>query len=742
MRIHYDNGRGFRQPRLHGWYPGSSGVEEIRPFGADAYGPIFELSPGGPGFGFTFRDGLGRDGPWEGPGFDRYPDAAGAADEIWCAAANAFCYAVEPRRPETEPASHFLSRLEPKAGVYLAETGGRSGQGATLLADGRVLFGLYHPTAARVYLVGSFNGWQSPLQERPDPRRFVELRRYYDAGGTPSLWLTTDEQARPGDEYKLLVFGGVPRDEQGRAVRHVLDPYARALGPDPWRNGVILDPTTYRWSDRGWQTPRVADLVLYELSVYGFTEGDRDIDPARRGRFSGVTERIRAGYFGTLGANALSLMPLAEVPAAQGPHSLGYDPSLYFTVERDFGSPDALRELVDAAHGERLAVVVDQVFNHTDNDFNPLWKLALDHPAEEGDLHEGGLYFSGTTPWGNRIDSGRPAVQRMLIDACRMLVVEFHVDGFRFDATHSWYMDHGLLHRLADELRRVKPDVILVAENLPNEPDLNRGGAGGYAQWCNQFHDKLKALLREGPFDNSQWPDTTNLGDTFYFSKASFAEHTDNVVNYAESHDETSIAYEVGTNPVLNNPAAKERKGRLGLFATLVALGQPMLYMGGEFNVERDRNVVQFAWPADLDGHGYFQWARRLIHLRRRYPGLRMGGDPAADGRFTWILGPWLDVRQGGGRTIVGWRARPSQQPYDTLVVMLNFEPFAVEIDVPFGRPGVWLKLADIDRVNDIPPEGSNAPRDPTAIRTTDGRVGGFVLPSSSGFIYKWEGPP
>ena len=60
-------------------------------------------------------------------------------------------------------------------------------------------------------------------------------------------------------------------------------------------------------------------------------------------------------------------------------------------------------------------------------------------------------------------------------------------------------MDHGFLHRLAEELKGFRPDVLLVAENLPNQPDLNRRGYNGYAQWCDQFHDKITALVREGP---------------------------------------------------------------------------------------------------------------------------------------------------------------------------------------------------------------------------------------------------
>jgi len=57
------------------------------------------------------------------------------------------------------------------------------------------------------------------------------------------------------------------------------------------------------------------------------------------------------------------------------------------------------------------------------------------------------------------------------------------------------------------------------------------------------------------------------------------------------------------------------------------------------------------------------------------------------------------------------------------------------------GRPGVWVKLADIDRVNDLPPDGTNDLGDPTALHSTDGRFAGFTLPSSSGFIYRWTAP-
>ena len=142
------------------------------------------------------------------------------------------------------------------------------------------------------------------------------------------------------------------------------------------------------------------------------------------------------------------------MPDAQGPNTLGYSTSLFFALERDFGTPDDLRALVQAAHRQGLAVVLDEVFNHTSNDVNPLYKMILEHPDDEADPADGGLYFNGSTPWGNRIATEKEDVQNMLIDACKMYLTEYHVDGFRFDATNTEYMDHGFVLRLADELKK------------------------------------------------------------------------------------------------------------------------------------------------------------------------------------------------------------------------------------------------------------------------------------------------
>ncbi|NUQ01922.1 MAG: 1,4-alpha-glucan branching protein, partial [Armatimonadetes bacterium] len=494
--VHFNNARRYRRPVLV-WCGGCQELQPVEPTGTDAFGPFYEIEVESEQFEFTFRDGVLGDPDMS--ALQRSfapPPEANAPVEIWCQSGNPFVYQVCPRQPDRRHASEYLRTLRFKEGVYVPGSGGLSGLGATVLAEAGVLFGLYHPTAARVYVMGDFNDWNGP---DGDPEKVVELRRYRGWFNTANTWLTVVDKAKAGDEYQFVVVGGVPSNG-GTSTLEVTDPYARVLGET--RSGLcaaVVDPTEYEWRDEGWQTPLPSDLIVYELSVYGLTAGLDDLPDRRKGRFSGVVELMKDGYFEDLGINLLALMPITEVPSQQGPESLGYNPILPMTVERDLGTPEGLRAMVDAAHGHGLAIILDKVFNHTSNRANLLWQTVLEHPDEEA-RNEGGLYFAGETPWGNRTALHKEDVQNLFIDACKMWLQEYHVDGFRFDATSTMYMDHGFVIRLARELQAFRPGVILVAENLPNESDLNLEGYNGIMQWSCLFHHKMKALLREGQY--------------------------------------------------------------------------------------------------------------------------------------------------------------------------------------------------------------------------------------------------
>lgn len=714
----------------------------------DDDGLIFRIETGLSSFHFSFK-GVPGD-----PGFERfYGNYLGR--EVWCLPDRAEVYPVKPAVAKGHVNDYYNSvkDLIPSE-LYLPETDvsylrdgippyhfkhpslRASMLGANILKDGTILFGFFHHRAAQVYLVGNFNDWQCPGHPNPDPNEYFKMELYRGYYDYPNIWLLRlpGDLHRPELEYQFFVVGGVPLEANRQPWRYVHDPFTRAYGADIQRNpSLVVDPTRFQWSGSKWHTPEISELIIYEMNVYGFTEGDPDIPPEEQGKFQGVIRRIRNGYFNELGINALGLLPTSEAPSMQGPTALGYDPCGFASIERDFGTPDDLRALVDIAHQNGLAVLLDLVFNHTANSFNPLWGII-------SDANPGGFYFSGNTPWGNRVATEREEVQDYLIDVCKLFLKEYRVDGFRFDATHTDWMDHGFLHRLQYEIRDrgFKSNCILIVENLPNQPDLNRDGWNGFAQWCDPFHDKIKALLREGVYQDWVNDSPQLLGDVFYYCRSIYARHTNNVINYCESHDENSVPYEVATDgPGLQTSPAKERKARLGFMATIAALGQPMIYMGQEFGVDRPRNRVQFTWPSNLREHHFFQWAHGLIKLRRRYPGLRVpGSDLIEEGKFRFIIGPWLE--QGNGKSVIGWKTIPSNKATDQILVMFNFEPYPVTLGIDFGLSGRWIKLADIDQIRDIEPFGDNS-RDNATTIITQGFFPDFTLPSSSGFIYKWE---
>ncbi len=743
VRIHYNNDNNFENPVLWVWVSDGATLErEIIVSGNDNFGVYYDLNYNRSNFHFIFKDGKGEDVSWEDERLHRIYHLH-LGKEVWSMADRHNIYNVSPAEPlgNVKDYYHEIKDLFYKKNFYLPDTdvsglGIPSMLGANILQDGSILFGFFHPRAARVYLVGNFNDWQCPGHFQPRKDDFIELELYRGFYYQPNIWLTRvrAETLSFPVEYKFYVRGGTADTEC-----YVVDPYTRLFSDDyKNRNSVVVNPAEFEWSDQDWKTPLIKDLILYELNIYGFTDNDPEVPDKIQGTFKGVTYRIKNGYFEDLGVTALALMPTAEVPMERG---LGYEPCTFMSVEKDFGTPDDFREMVNEAHRHGLAVLMDQVFNHTSNAFNPLWNLIDDGSGK------GGFYFAGETMWGNKVATGKDEVDNMLIDACKLFIKEYHIDGFRFDATHSYFLNHKLLHHIAYEIKDkgFKPDVILIAENLPNEKDLNLEGYNGYAQWNNLFHDKIKALLREGTFEKKE-NNIDDIGSMFYFSKDKFAAHTNNVLNYCESHDENSIQFEVGTGEEhLQKQEIKDRKARLGLLSTMTALGQPMIYMGQEFGIERERNRIKVPWERHSEvTSNFYNWTKGLINLRKRHEGLKVSGyDPVKKGEFDWVIGPWLEKNKGGQKKVIGWRTRvDSKNEKEKMLVMINFEDNDVIVDVDFQAEGQWIKMADIDHVYDFTLSDESDEKEirkPDIIKIDSGMFKGFSLPSYSGFIYKHE---
>ncbi len=242
----------------------------------------------------------------------------------------------------------------------------------------------------------------------------------------------------------------------------------------------VVDPSTFEWSDGGWQGVPHKNLVFYELHVGTFTQ---------EGTYNAAKEKLP--YLKDLGITAVELLPVSDFP---GERNWGYDPAAQYAPTHAYGTPDELREFVNEAHKLGLAVYLDVVYNH----FGPDGAYVVGiNPQMFTDKHE--------TPWGQAInmdDEGAEHVRQFFLENAVHWLTEYHFDGFRLDAVFA-IIDDSPKHFLA-ELTEACEDVpgwrrFLIAEDPRNYRKLveprSEGGYGLDGIWADDFHHIVRVNL-------------------------------------------------------------------------------------------------------------------------------------------------------------------------------------------------------------------------------------------------------
>lgn len=313
--------------------------------------------------------------------------------------------------------------------------------GATLLAPDRTRFRLWAPGQQEVAVEVEGGGRKQRLP----------MRRGADG------WFETEAACGAGTLYRYRLGDGLL----------VPDPPSRAQVPDVHDPSLVVDPRAYRWRHPNWRGRPWRETVLYELHA------------GCLGGFAGVQAMLPSLY--ELGITAIELMPVNDFP---GKRNWGYDGVLPFAPDAAYGTPDALKALVDAAHELGLMIFLDVVYNHFGPDGNYLASYAPDFFRT--DLQ---------TPWGVAIDFRRPEVRRFFTENALYWLMEYRFDGLRFDAVHA-IPEPDWLDEMAAEVRRtVEPGrhVHLVLEHDGNRAEhLVRGFD---AQWNDDAHHVLHAML-------------------------------------------------------------------------------------------------------------------------------------------------------------------------------------------------------------------------------------------------------
>lgn len=361
------------------------------------------------------------------------------------------------------------------------------------------------------------------------------------------------------------------------------DPASRFQPQGPEGPSEVIDPRTFRWTDRHWRGAGLKGQVFYELHVGTFT---------REGNWAAAARELPG--LSELGVTAIEVMPVADFPGRFG---WGYDGVNLFAPTRLYGAPDDFRRFVDEAHGRGLAVILDVVYNHVGPSKNYLKEYSTD-------------YFSDRyqTEWGQPMNFDGPRsgpVREFFLANAGYWIDEFHLDGLRLDATQNIY-DASAEHILTAIGRRVREAAkgrrtLLVGENETQQIMLAlpaaRGGYGLDALWNDDFHhsamvaltghnesyytdylgtpQELVSAVKRGFLYQGQWycwQRKRRGSPAWGVNPAAF-------ILFLQNHDQVANSFRGERIHALTSP------GRLKALTALLLLapGTPLLFQGQEF---------------------------------------------------------------------------------------------------------------------------------------------------------------
>lgn len=399
--------------------------------------------------------------------------------------------------------------------------------------EDRWIFREWAPNASAVRLVGEFSGWNH------DPS--FALRRLPQQG----VW----ELQLPHDAL-----------HHGQLYRmHIEWPGGSGDRIPAWSRRVVQDGQTNIFNAQVWQpeapfqwrhespAARIETPIIYESHI-GMAQEHGGIGTYDEFRRSILPRIVDAGY------NTLQLMAIMEHPYYG---SFGYHVCNFFAASSRYGTPEQLKELVDAAHGAGLAVIMDLVHSHAAT--NEVEGLSRFDGSSYQFFHNGVRGYHAA--WDSRcFDYGKPEVLHFLLSNCRFWLDEYRFDGYRFDGVTSMlYLDHGLgpgftsydryFDASVDEdalsyltlankvIHAVHPHAITVAEDVSGMPGLaapaEDGGCGFDLRLAMGVPDcwfKLVNDVRDEDWHLSYlWHELTNR------------RSDEQTVSYVECHDQAIV---------------------------------------------------------------------------------------------------------------------------------------------------------------------------------------------------------
>ncbi len=545
------------------------------------------------------------------------------------------------------------------------------------------------------------------------------LLLFHPKGSEPYARLKFPESYHIGDTYSMLVFGldieefeyayqmdGPYDEEKGLLFNKdniLLDPYARAVtgqrhwGEKPEGNQNFVYKARVVENNFDWEgVPQLEipqeDLIIYETHVRGFTyDKSSGIGEQERGTFEGLRQKIP--YLKDLGINAVELLPIFEFDEMEGLREhdgerlynyWGYNTVCFFAPNTGYNSVrehnhegDELKSLILDLKKNGIEVILDVVFNHTaeGNEHGPCFSFkGIDNNIYYMLTPDGKYYnFSGC---GNVMNCNHPVMRRFIVECLRQWVIDYRVDGFRFDLASILTRDQNgapmqhppIIEGLAHDPILWKTKLIAEAWDagglyqVGSFPSWNR-----WAEWNGRYRDDMRRFLKgdEGLagaaiaritgstdiYDPEHRGSSASVnfltchdGFTLYDLYAYNEKHNEKNGWDNTDGDNNGNSWNCGAEGETDEAEVNNLRRRLikNAFGTLMcSRGPAMFYGGDEFcntqfgnnNAYCQDNIISWLdWSRMEEYKEIHDFFRFMIAFRKAHPILRKKTKPAACG--------------------------------------------------------------------------------------------------------------
>lgn len=621
------------------------------------------------------------------------------------------------------------------------------------------------------------------------PRQVIEL----DPKNNRSFcfWHCYVPKLKEGAHYAYRVDG--PRDlsagHRFDPEKVLIDPYAKGNTDHLWDRGkaceagdnlensmrsVVIELENYDWQkDKPLNHP-MQETIVYEMHVGGFTKSPTS-GVKNPGKFAGVIEKIP--YLKKLGITSVELLPVFEFDDSEIlritesgilKNYWGYSTVGFFAPDSQFcvtpetgGHVQEFRDMVKALHKAGIEVILDVVFNHTNegNHMGPyLHFKGLDNNIYYHHVVGDRQYYMDYSGCGNTVNCNHPIVEKFIIECLEFWVKEMHVDGFRFDegsilsrGEDGAPLEHApLLWQI--ELSEALADTKIIAEAWDAGGLYQIGTFPGYrwAEWNGRYRDDIRSFVAGKPGIVGAVAQRISGSSDLYqgagrgpVSSINFITCHDgftlnDLVSYNEKHNDANgedsrdgandnMSWNCGEEGPSSNPeleSFRDRQVRNFGAILFLSIGVPMLLggdetrrtQGGNNNAYcQDNEISWYNWDLIEKNQHLFNFFSELIAFRKRFTTLKRHNyfDGSVNERgvadVSWhgcqLNSPGWD--DPGCRvlsfTLGGFNGEPD------LHIILNMDDQNLDFELPAIDGYVWKKTLDTaqDSPDNIFPPGS-----------------------------------